>query len=249
MCNLKFLPIVFFLIIISCSPNISYYPHKKSPFSGGEYKIGKPYQIEGRTFYPEESFDYKERGVASWYGPNFHKKKTANGEVFDMNLLTAAHKTLQLPSLVKVTNIENNRSLILRVNDRGPFVKNRIIDVSKKAASILGFQKNGTANVIVEYYGRAKVYDKEGKIIKLKKKVGKEKDKRSFYIRIGLFSEINNVEKIKSQLKNFGNIEINKNQLGYKVLLGPFANKNYTERVLSNLKEKGFKDAIIENIN
>ena len=153
MCNLKFLPIVFFLIIISCSPNISYYPHKKSPFSGGEYKIGEPYQIEGRTFYPEESFDYTERGVASWYGPNFHKKKTANGEVFDMNLLTAAHKTLQLPSLVRVTNIENNRSLILRVNDRGPFVKNRIIDVSKKAASILGFQKKGTANVIVEYYG------------------------------------------------------------------------------------------------
>ena len=144
MCNLKFLPIVFFLIIISCSPNISYYPHKKSPFSGGEYKIGEPYQIEGRTFYPEESFDYTERGVASWYGPNFHKKKTANGEVFDMNLLTAAHKTLQLPSLVRVTNIENNRSLILRVNDRGPFVKNRIIDVSKKAASILGFQKKGT---------------------------------------------------------------------------------------------------------
>ena len=249
MCNLKFLLIVFFLIITSCSPNTSYYPHKKSPFSGGEYKIGKPYQIEGRTFYPEESFDYKERGVASWYGPNFHKKKTANGELFDMNLLTAAHKTLQLPSLVKVTNIENNRSLILRVNDRGPFVKNRIIDVSKKAASILGFQKNGTANVIVEYYGRAKIYDKEGKIIKQKKRVNKEKDKRSFYIRIGLFSEINNVKKIESQLKNFGNIEINKNQSVYKVLLGPFANKSYVERVLSNLKEKGFKDAIIENIN
>ena len=166
-----------------------------------------------------------------------------------MNLLTAAHKTLQLPSLVKVTNIENNRSLILRVNDRGPFVKNRIIDVSKKAASILGFQKNGTANVIVEYYGRAKIYDKEGKIIKQKKRVNKEKDKRSFYIRIGLFSEINNVKKIESQLKNFGNIEINKNQSVYKVLLGPFANKNYTERVLSNLREKGFTDAIIENIN
>ena len=108
MCNLKFLPIVFFLIIISCSPNISYYTHKKSPFSGGEYKIGEPYQIEGRTFYPEESFDYTERGVASWYGPNFHKKKTANGEVFDMNLLTAAHKTLPLPSAVKVTIIVIN---------------------------------------------------------------------------------------------------------------------------------------------
>ena len=87
------------------------------------------------------------------------------------------------------------------------------------------------------------------KIIKQKKRVNKEKDKRSFYIRIGLFSEINNVKKIESQLKNFGNIEINKNQSVYKVLLGPFANKNYTERVLSNLREKGFTDAIIENIN
>jgi rare lipoprotein A len=247
--KLKYIFLIFLLIISSCAPSNKNFSFKKSPFSGGEYKIGKPYQIEGKTFYPKESFDYLEGGVASWYGPNFDGKKTANGEIFNMNLLTAAHKTLQLPSLVKVTNIENNRSLILRVNDRGPFVKNRIIDVSKKAASILGFQKNGTANVIVEYYGRAKIYDKEGKIIKLKKKVSKEKDKRSFYIRIGLFSEINNVEKIKSQLKNFGNIEINKNQSGYKVLLGPFANKNYTERVLSNLKEKGFKDAIIENIN
>ena len=148
-----------------------------------------------------------------------------------------------------MTNIENNRSLILRVNDRGPFVKNRIIDVSKKAASILGFQKHGTANVIVEYYGRAKIYDKDGKIVKQKKKITKENDKRSLYIKIGVYSDVNNVKKIKSQLKNFGNIETNQNQSGYKLLLGPFANKNYTERVLSNLKERGFKDAIIENIN
>ena len=247
--KLKYIFLIFLLTISSCAPSNKNFSFKKSPFSGGEYKIGKPYQIEGKTFYPKESFDYLERGVASWYGPNFDGKKTANGEIFNMNLLTAAHKTLQLPSLVKVTNIENNRSLILRVNDRGPFVKNRIIDVSKRAASILGFQKDGTANVIVEYYGRAKIYDEEGKIIKQKNKAGKEKDKRSFYIRIGLFSKINNVEKIKSQLINFGKIEINKNQSGYKVLLGPFASKSYVERVLSNLKEKGFKDAIIENIN
>ena len=248
MCNLKFLPIVFFLIIISCSPNTSYYPHKKSPFSGGEYKIGKPYQIEGRTFYPEESFDYKERGVASWYGPNFHKKKTANGEVFDMNLLTAAHKTLQLPSLVKVTNIENNRSLILRVNDRGPFVKNRIIDVSKKAASILGFQKKGTANVIVEYYGKAKIYDKNGKIVKQKLTKNIKNDEGFYFVRIGIFSDISNIDNIISQVKNLAKIRVDKSQLGHKVLLGPFVNKNYTERILNIIKEKGFEDAIIEKI-
>ena len=247
--KLKYISLIFFLIISSCAPSNKNFSIKKSPFSGGEYKVGKPYQIEGKTFYPKESFDYLESGVASWYGPNFDGRKTANGEIFNMNLLTAAHKTLQLPSLVKVTNIENNRSLILRVNDRGPFVKNRIIDVSKKAASILGFQKHGTANVIVEYYGRAKIYDKDGKIVKQKKKITKENDKRSLYIKIGVYSDVNNVKKIKSQLKNFGNIETNQNQSGYKLLLGPFANKNYTERVLSNLKERGFKDAIIENIN
>ena len=247
--KLKYICLIFLLIISSCASSNKDFSIKKSPFSGGEYKVGKPYQIEGKTFYPKESFDYLESGVASWYGPNFDGKRTANGEIFNMNLLTAAHKTLQLPSLVKVTNTENNKSLILRVNDRGPFVKNRIIDVSKKAASILGFQKHGTANVVVEYYGRAKIYDKDGKIIKQKKKTSKEKDKRSLYIRIGVFSDFNNVEKIKSQLKNFGNIETNQNQSGYKLLLGPFANKNYTERVLSNLKERGFKDAIIENIN
>ena len=247
--KLKYIPLIFLLIISSCAPPNKNFPLKKSPFSGGEYKVGKPYQIKGKTFYPKESFDYLEAGVASWYGPNFHGKKTANGEIFNMNLLTAAHKTLQLPSLVKVTNIENNRSLVLRVNDRGPFVKNRIIDVSKKAASILGFQKKGTANVIVEYYGKAKIYDKDGKTTNQINKVSKEKKKRYFYIRIGLFSEITNVEKIKSNLKNFGKIKINKNQSGYRVLLGPFANKSYTERVLSNLKERGFKDAIIEKIN
>ena len=247
--RLKYISLIFLLFISSCAPSNKNFSIKKSPFSGGEYKVGKPYQIEGKTFYPKENFDYLESGVASWYGPNFDGKKTANGEIFNMNLLTAAHKTLQLPSLVKVTNIENNKSLILRVNDRGPFVKNRIIDVSKKAASILGFEKNGIANVIVEYYGRAKIYDKDGKIINQKKKTSKEKNKRSLYIRIGVFSDFNNVEKIKSQLKNFGNIETNQNQSGYKLLLGPFANKNYTERVLSNLKERGFKDAIIENIN
>ena len=245
----KYISLIFLLIISSCASSNKDFSIKKSPFSGGEYKVGKPYQIEGKIYYPKESFDYLESGVASWYGPNFDGKRTANGEIFNMNLLTAAHKTLQLPSLVKVTNTENNKSLILRVNDRGPFVKNRIIDVSKKAASILGFQKHGTANVVVEYYGRAKIYDKDGKIIKQKKKTSKEKDKRSLYIRIGVFSDTNNVEKIKSRLKNFGNIKTNQSQSGYKLLLGPFANKNYTERVLSNLKERGFKDAIIENIN
>lgn len=117
---------------------------------GGGYKIGNPYQIDGRWYTPAEDYDYVETGIASWYGADFHGKPTANGERFDMNALTAAHRTLPLPSWVRVTNLENGRSLNLRVNDRGPFKKNRIIDVSRRGAQVLGFQDKGVARVRVE---------------------------------------------------------------------------------------------------
>lgn len=116
----------------------------------GHYKVGKPYQIAGKWYYPEEDFDYDETGIASWYGPNFHGKPTANGETFDMNLLTAAHQTLPLPSFARVTNLENGRSLVLRINDRGPFAKNRILDVSRRGAQLLGFENQGTAQVRIQ---------------------------------------------------------------------------------------------------
>lgn len=117
---------------------------------GSSYKVGKPYKVMGKWYTPQEDFDYNETGIASWYGKDFHAKYTANGEVYDMNSLTAAHKTLPLPSIVRVTNLENGRSLVLRVNDRGPFVGNRIIDISKRGAQLLGFQNQGTAKVRVE---------------------------------------------------------------------------------------------------
>ena len=117
---------------------------------GGSYKVGSPYQIGGKWYYPKEDYSYSEVGIASWYGSDFHNKKTANGENYDMNTLTAAHRTLPLPSIVRVTNLENGRSLVLRVNDRGPYAKNRIIDVSKRAAQLLGFQTQGTAKVRVD---------------------------------------------------------------------------------------------------
>lgn len=116
----------------------------------GVYKVGKPYQIDGTWYYPKEDYDYREDGVASWYGADFHGKPTANGEVYDMNDLTAAHRTLPLPSVVRVTNLDNGRSLILRVNDRGPFAKNRIIDVSRRGAQLLGYEAKGTTKVRVE---------------------------------------------------------------------------------------------------
>lgn len=118
--------------------------------NGARYKVGKPYQIKGIWYYPRVDYDYVEEGIASWYGPNFDGKPTANGAVFDMNKVSAAHRTLPLPSIVRVTNLENGRSLRVKVNDRGPFAKSRIIDVSRRTAQLLGFQRKGTALVRVE---------------------------------------------------------------------------------------------------
>jgi rare lipoprotein A len=112
--------------------------------------VGQPYQINGVWYYPRTDWNYDETGIASWYGEDFHGRYTANGEVFDLNGLTAAHKTLQMPVNVRVTNLENGRSVVLRVNDRGPFVNNRIIDVSRRSAQLLGFEGQGTARVRVQ---------------------------------------------------------------------------------------------------
>jgi rare lipoprotein A len=118
--------------------------------AGGVYKVGNPYQIDGVWYYPAVDYNYVETGIASWYGPNFHGKYTANGEIYDQNALTAAHRTLPMPSIVRVTNLENGRSIKLTVNDRGPYAKGRIIDVSRRAAQLLGFDGKGTARVRVE---------------------------------------------------------------------------------------------------
>ncbi len=123
----------------------------------GRYKVGSPYQIAGVWYYPKEDPFYDETGVASWYGSDFHGKATANGEQYDMNTLTAAHRTLPLPTIVRVTNLDNGRSLRLRVNDRGPYARGRIIDVSSKAAKLLGFQGRGTARVRVQYEGKGEI--------------------------------------------------------------------------------------------
>jgi rare lipoprotein A len=121
----------------------------------GGYKVGKPYQVRGVWYYPKEQPDYDEIGLASWYGYQFHNQYTADGEVFDMTLPSAAHKTLPLPSLVEVTNLANGKTLVVRVNDRGPFVDGRIIDLSKEAAAELGFVAAGVTRVRVRYVGKA----------------------------------------------------------------------------------------------
>jgi rare lipoprotein A len=130
-------------------------PGEPAPKGGGVYKTGAPYVVAGQTYVPQEDPHYRAEGLASWYGDDFHGRYTANGEIFDINGISAAHPTLPLPCYVRVTNLSNGRSLVVRVNDRGPYVGNRIIDVSTRAAHLLGFYSRGTVPVRVEFIGRA----------------------------------------------------------------------------------------------
>ncbi len=127
------------------------------PKGNGKYRVGRPYVVAGITYVPQEDPSYRADGMASWYGDAFHGRLTANGEVFDMKSITAAHPTLPLPSYVRVTNLANRKSLVVRVNDRGPFHANRVIDVSSRAADLLGFKNHGVARVRVEFVAPAKL--------------------------------------------------------------------------------------------
>ncbi len=125
------------------------------PKGGGNYKVGKPYKVSGRRYVPKLEPNYNRTGVASWYGDKFHGRRTANGETYDMAALSAAHPTMPLPSYAYVTNLANGRTVLVRVNDRGPYAKGRIIDLSRAAANALSFRGQGVAKVRVRYAGRA----------------------------------------------------------------------------------------------
>jgi rare lipoprotein A len=125
------------------------------PRGGGHYKLGRPYVVAGVRYVPQHQPHYDETGIASWYGRDFHGRLTANGEVYDMDAISAAHPTLPLPSMVRVTNLENGRTMVVRINDRGPFKPGRIIDLSRRAAHDLGMLEMGLARVRVQYVGAA----------------------------------------------------------------------------------------------
>ncbi len=236
---------------------------------GGTYKIGTPYKIMGKWYYPKEDYNYVETGTASWYGKDFHAKYTANGEVYDMNTLTAAHRTLPLPSIVRVTNLENGRSLVLRVNDRGPFAKNRIIDISKRGAQLLGFQAQGTAKVKVEIMAEESkalkaamtgapaptvVVKNEPKTITIPKKVVSSYTETAqnasdgiFYIQAGSFANKDVADNLKSQLHKYGEINIMPAEVNgsrfYRVRVGPFYGKTDANITLLKIKDAGLSDA------
>lgn len=164
--NINVLLCLALLVLTGCAGKtieVKGTPHEQAKaikYQGGMYKVGNPYKIFGTWYYPKEDYSYSEEGIASWYGKDFHAKKTANGEDYNMHTLTAAHRTLPLPSVVRVTNLANGRTLVLRVNDRGPYAKSRIIDISKRGAELLGYNLQGTTRVRVE------LLEKESKELK-----------------------------------------------------------------------------------
>jgi len=140
-------------------------PGEPIPKGGGSYRIGSPYVVGGRMYVPQYNPHYNAVGLASWYGDDFHGRYTANGEIFDLDAISAAHPTMPLPSYARVTNLANGRSLIVRVNDRGPYARNRIIDLSVRAAKLLDFYRRGTAMVRVEYVGPAPLQGSDDRVL------------------------------------------------------------------------------------
>ena len=191
----------------------------------------RPYKVFGKTYYPMTSLKpYTATGYATWYGKKYHGNKTSIGEVYDMYKMTAAHKTLPLPCYVKVTNLKNDKTVIVRVNDRGPFVKDRIIDLSYAAANRLEIIEKGSELVKVE-------------LIDLDEKVKVSKINKQIYIQAGLFSDEKNANNLINKIKKLGtvknkNIKKIKNEDQFQVLIGPFKN---------NQKAKIKKDELSEN--
>ncbi|MEE3295318.1 MAG: septal ring lytic transglycosylase RlpA family protein [Pseudomonadota bacterium] len=260
MINFDKLLVLTVLFLTSCSQNnTSFYNQKiDNPYYGGVYKVGNPYEIGDTLYFPTKDYNYEEMGVASWYGKKFHGKLTSNGERYDMNRMTAAHKTLPLPTKVKVTNLENNKSVILRVNDRGPFVKNRVIDVSMRAAERLGFKEKGTAKVMVRYFSEAPVYDKYGNLLTKKNKMIKKSGSyspqkklrnKNYSLLIGSFQDKKNIENIMNKLEGFGGLAVEKNKVNgktlYKIILGPYKSITFVNRIKNEVLKKGIKNTKI----
>lgn len=231
------------------------------------YKVGRPYKIAGRWYYPEEDPNYSETGMASWYGPKFHNKTTANGEIFDRHLMTAAHRTLPMPSIVKVTNLNNKKVIWVRVNDRGPFAKDRIIDLSERAAHELGFRKQGTARVRVEFDRKATealFYDPwdadeetAPKVVKARHVTsprGRTIDERveyyrEHYVQAGSYSTWDSARSVARGLKKVAPVYITegdyRGDIVYRVQLGPFETEKQAGKVMDEVAMMGFDDAIV----
>ncbi len=243
------------------------------PPQEGTYKVGEPYDIDGIVYRPAVDEDYDEIGIASWYGPKFHGQRTANGEFFDMNAVSAAHRTLPMPSMVRVVNLENGRSLAVRVNDRGPFVRGRIIDMSRRGAQLLGFRYKGTANVRVKIMreesrraveiakrtppAAAAAVPADGVVFEpLPGRIGPVETAAlpapgapggRVYIQAGAFLDPENADRLKESLAPLGRAVVAPRgaPLLYRVLLGPFADIARARSLLPAVTARSRSDAKI----
>jgi rare lipoprotein A len=234
------------------------------PRQSGVYKLGNPYQIQGRWYHPEYDPNYDRVGIASWYGEPFHGRRTANGEVFDRAMVTAAHPTLPLPSLVRVINLQNRRELVVRVNDRGPFVGDRIIDLSQEAARQLGFDGQGLAQVRVQFVGLA---DAEGvpprPTIRHARAPTSEPPAEPAtrpvataaarchgpFIQVGAFAEPARAHRVLAELHALQSMPVSLATPGQdrlaRVRLGPIPDPTTAYATLDRLKQSGFSEAFI----
>ncbi len=243
---------------------------KERAYNLKSYKVGNVYTVLGQRYTPKENWRYSEVGQASWYGPNFHRKPTANGEKFNKHSFTAAHRTLPMPSIVKVTNLENGKQVKVRVNDRGPFAKNRIIDLSKAAADKIGMIDQGTARVRVEvdleataalFYpaGQAreawimarKAHGQQPYLTAYKEKDSflKRKKPSGLAIQFGAFLNKDNALKHARDVAMHVPSEVEEVISGggayYRVYGGRYNDEEQAEAMLETIKEQGFDNAIL----
>jgi rare lipoprotein A len=231
------------------------------------YKVGEPYKVNGTWYKPKEDVKYREIGYASWYGPKFHNKYTANGEVFDRYDVTAAHRTLPMPCMVKVTNLENGRTLMVRVNDRGPFEKGRIIDLSERAAELLGFKDHGTAKVKVEFdktetahlfHDNADPDAPPAPRVQTARHITSPRETtmearlheyKEHFIQTGAYSSRDSADSVAKGLRKIGNVRIEEAELRgnilYRVMVGPYKSQEEAGKALEQVAYLGFDDAII----
>ena len=211
----------------------------------GKVKTGSPYKVAGVWYYPLETGEnYNRTGVASWYGAKFHGKKTANGERYDMHAMTAAHTTLPMPSRVRVTNLDNGRSIIVRVNDRGPFVKDRIIDLSRAAAEALGYLQQGTARV------RVQTLDAKG----IASAAPAQPHRRErllngdIYIQMAAFKSLKSAKELRWRLVHdypSADISYTPNDALYRVRIGPLSSEQESQNIKTTLQRQGYANPMI----
>ncbi len=212
----------------------------------------RPYQIRGRWYRPAEQPGYDVTGLASWYGEQFNGRPTATGERFDMHALTAAHKTLPLPGLVEVTNLSNGRRIVVRVNDRGPFVDNRIIDLSRGSAEALGMLNAGVGEVRVRYLGRAPRIGGGTTLQYAEAPPPEPTPPRpassaggNYWIQAGAFSDRRAARRVADQLGERATVDGDRNDGLFRVLVGPWPDPNAAERSRQAVIARGYADALL----